>query len=302
LILVLSPDWQTLCLARLMLGIGIGLATSTGNAYMTELFGTDHIRNAAFIVTSATSLGFGSGALATGVSLALAGPTTFPWSFAALLALAPIMVLAVMYLPKLDNPRPVSPIRLPAFPKGTWPYGIAIGLAWSATGFTIAVIPLELAARNLQGWTGLVIFLSNFIGFLCQPLARRIHNPTALMLGCLLVPMGFLLLCIGTLWGILPLVLIGAGITSSASYGFTYLGGLAEVSAQAAENRARATAGYFIYAYVGFSIPVILSGIIADSAGLPTALWSYLLYLVVGSALLAFALKRISPNKLATTQ
>jgi MFS family permease len=289
-LLVWMPTWPAFCVARFMIGIGIGLATSTGNAYMAELFGADRVRTAALCVTSATSLGFGSGALATGVSLALGGATTFPWSFAFLLLAAPVMIMIVLALPRVDRPKPVSPLRLPAFPTGTWPFGLAIALAWSATGVTIAVVPLELAERGLHGWTGLVVFLSNFVGFLCQPLARRTANVTALMVGCALIPLGFLLLCLGTVQGVLPLVLLGAGITSSASYGFTYLGGLAEVSATSAAERARATAGYFVYAYVGFSIPVILSGLIADTAGLPAALWSFFLYLAGGNALLALIL------------
>lgn len=291
-LLAWSPNWQMLCVARFMLGVGIGFATSAGNAYMAELFAPDRVRTAALTVTSSTSLGFGSGALATGISLALEGATTFPWSFAALLVLAPLVIVVVLALPRVDTPRAVSPLRLPAFPHGTWPYGIAIALAWSATGFTIAVVPLELAARGLHGWTGLVVFLSNFVGFLCQPLARRTNNATALMFGCGLIPLGFLMLCLGAIWGMLPLVLVGAGVTSSASYGFTYLGGLAEVSAASGADRARATAGYFVYAYVGFSIPVILSGLVADSAGLPTALWCFFVYLVTGNALLALILQR----------
>lgn len=293
-LLAWSPNWSTLCLARFMIGVGIGLATSTGNAYMAEMLGADRVRTAALWVTSATSLGFGLGALATGISLALDGPTTFPWSFVALIAIAPLLTLLVMLLPKVDTPRAVSPLRLPTFPAGTWPYGIAIALGWSTTGFTIAVVPLELAARGLHGWTGLVVFLCNFVGFLCQPLARRLPNSTALLIGCALIPLGFLLLCLGAIWGILPLVLFGTGLSSAASYGFTYLGGLAEVSAKAGSDRARATAGYFIYAYVGFSIPVILGGLIADGAGLAAALWSFLAYLTAGNALLAIIMRRIT--------
>ena len=70
----------------------------------------------------------------------------------------------------------------------------------------------------------------------------------------------------------ISLVLLGAAITSGASYGFSYLASLAEFSLRAPDNRARATAGLFVYAYAGFSVPVIASAALADKYGLLTAM------------------------------
>lgn len=271
-LLAVSPNWESLVLARIMLGISTGLATTAGTAYMTEITGAGDARRAALIVTSATSLGFGGGALATGVSLGLQGTTLMPASFVALLIVAPVLALITFKLPRVDVPKRVSPLRLPVFPAGTWVFGIAMALAWSTTGMTIAVVPLELKAHGLGGWTGLVIFLSNFIGFLCQPIARKMSNPKALALGFLLVPLGFLVLMAGVWSGSLILVLAGTGITSAASYGFTYLAALSEFSIKAPDNRARAAAGLFVYAYAGFSLPVIASGALADMFGLLVAM------------------------------
>lgn len=271
-LLVLSPSWSRLVAARVLLGIGTGLVTTSGTAYMTELLGTTRARTAALLVTSATSLGFGGGALATGISLGLQGPTWMPASYIALFATVPPLVILALRLPSVDTPRPVSLLRLPVFPKGTWVFGAAMTLAWSTTGMTIAMVPLELAARDLGGWTGLVIFLAIFIGFLCQPLARRMGNGIALALGFILIPLGFLLLLAGVWLQQLVLVLIGTCTTSASSYGFTYLAALAEVTARAPQDRARATAGLLIYAYMGFSLPVIASGAVADALGLLPAL------------------------------
>ncbi|WP_039018123.1 hypothetical protein [Halocynthiibacter namhaensis] len=70
----------------------------------------------------------------------------------------------------------------------------------------------------------------------------------------------------------MSLVLIGTCITSAASYGFTYLASLAEVSERTPDERARATAGLFVYAYFGFSLPVIACGVLADRFGLLVAM------------------------------
>jgi len=271
-LLVQVPSWTSLVIARFLLGIGTGLATTAGTAYMAEILGADRAKNAALIVTSATSLGFGGGALATGISLSVQGPTLLPASYIALFVAAPVLAVIALGLPRIDKPRPVSLLRLPVFPAGTWMFGAALALAWSTTGMTIAVVPLELAANNLGGWTGLVIFLAIFVGFLCQPIARRMTNDRALALGFVLIPLGFVVLLVGVWLKFLAMVLVGTCITSAASYGFTYLASLAEVSLRAPEDRARATAGLFVYAYFGFSLPVIASGALADMLGLLSAM------------------------------
>lgn len=277
LLLVAAPSWTSLVVARLLLGVGTGLSATAGTAYMTEILGEDRARNAALIVTSATSLGFGGGALATGISLGLQGPTLLPASYILLFIAAPLLAVIAICLPRVDHPKRVSILRLPVFPKGTWVFGAAMALSWSTTGMTIAVIPLELAANGLGGWTGLVIFLAIFVGFLCQPIARRMTNDQSLALGFILIPLGFLVLLAGVWQHLLILVLIGTCITSAASYGFSYLASLAEVTLRAPRDRARATAGLFVYAYFGFSLPVIASGALADMLGLLSAMIVFLL-------------------------
>lgn len=293
-LLVQVPSWTSLVIARLLLGVGTGLATTAGTAYMTEILGEDRARNAALIVTSATSLGFGGGALATGISLGVQGPTFLPASYIVLFVVAPLLAVIAFGLPRVDRPRPVSLLRLPVFPSGTWMFGAAMALAWSTTGMTIAVVPLELAENDLGGWTGLVIFLAIFVGFLCQPIARRMTNNRALALGFVLIPLGFLVLLAGVWLKVLAFVLVGTCITSAASYGFTYLASLAEVSLRAPGDRARATAGLFVYAYFGFSLPVIASGALADMLGLLSAMIAFAIAQIAVTAIIVTLWKRHS--------
>ncbi|MFV1638006.1 MULTISPECIES: MFS transporter [Phaeobacter] len=291
-LLVQVPSWTSLVIARFLLGIGTGLATTAGTAYMTEILGAERARSAALIVTSATSLGFGGGALATGISLGVQGPSLLPASYIALFVAAPVLAVLVLALPRVDTPKPVSVLRLPVFPAGVWVFGAAMALAWSTTGMTIAVVPLELAANDLGGWTGLVIFLAIFVGFLCQPIARRMTNERALALGFVLIPLGSLVLLAGVWLKVLAFVLIGTCITSAASYGFTYLAALAEVSLHAPDDRARATAGLFVYAYFGFSLPVIASGALADRLGLLSAMIVFASVQIVVTAIIVMLWQR----------
>jgi len=298
-LLVYAPSWTSLVVARCLLGVGTGLATTAGTAYMTEILGVGRAKNAALIVTSATSLGFGGGALATGISLGIQGATLLPASYIVLFIAAPILAVVALVLPRVDRPKHVSLVRLPVFPTGTWMFGAAMALAWSTTGMTIAVIPLELAANDLGGWTGLVIFLAIFVGFLCQPIARRMTNDRALALGFVLIPLGFCVLLIGVWLKLLVFVLIGTCITSAASYGFTYLASLAEVSLRAPHDRARATAGLFVYAYFGFSLPVIASGALADVLGLLMALAVFAVVQVTVIAIITMTWKRRFASSIA---
>ncbi len=71
---------------------------------------------------------------------------------------------------------------------------------------------------------------------------------------------------------LLPFVLIGTCITGAASWGFTYVASLAEVPRRVPHDRARATAGLFVYAHLGFSLPVIASGTLAETFGLLAAM------------------------------
>lgn len=272
LLLILSPGWPELVMARGLLGVGVGLATTSGTAYMTELMGEPRAKQAVLMVTSATSLGFGGGALATGLSLVAQGQSFAPMSFWGLLLTVPVLALAFMGLPRAWASNHVSMLRLPIFVRGGTQYSIAMGLSWASTGMTIAVVPLLLNHQGLDAWSGPMIFLALFVGFLCQPLARRMPNPSALRLGFCLIPMGFACLLAGAALQSIELMLLGTGLTSASSYGFTYLASLSEISLLAPENRARATAGLFIYAYSGFSIPVIAAGALADWIGLVPAM------------------------------
>ena len=60
----------------------------------------------------------------------------------------------------------------------------------------------------------------------------------------------------------------------------------------AGTEQARASAGYFLMAYMGFSIPVIFTGLIIDKYGAAIAFYAFGLFLVLG-ALILFASKSV---------
>ncbi|WP_083253574.1 MFS transporter [Pandoraea sp. ISTKB] len=294
----LTLRWPTLVAlggARACYGLATGLVAGSGTAYMTELYGEreDAATRGAALVAAATSLGFGTGALVTGVCLIVAPSMLPPASLWAYLPFAFVAALAVAALPAPARHPNVPWLRWPVLAPGTVPLGVAILLAWAAVGVVIGVVPSALAAHGHAAWAGFATFFVVSTGLLFQPAARRMAPVRAVRVGLILVPLGFVVLALGVVYVNLPALLVGAIIASSACYGFTYLGGLAAVNAAVAPAlRARAAAGYFLFAYFGFSVPVVTSGWLADHFGMPVALALFTAALIAGSVALAISLRR----------
>lgn len=291
-LLVIYPNWVSLFFARVLLGIGTGLITTAGTAYMSELMAGDASLRAPVIVTSATSLGFGSGALATSISIKFQGETLLPVSFIIFFVIALTVILLMKTMPPTLRRREVSLFRLPFYPVNTAVYGLAMAAAWATTGMIIAVIPLELARLKLSEYSGLVVFLAIFVGFLCQPVAKKCSKENALSTGMIMTALGFLVILSGAWTASVSLILIGTGITSASSYGFTYLSSLSAFSLMAGNEKARATAGLFVYAYIGFSLPVIASGALADKYGLEPAITIFSAFQIVTVVLILLLIRK----------
>jgi predicted MFS family arabinose efflux permease len=115
-----------------------------------------------------------------------------------------------------------------------------------------------------------------------QPFIRKKFQPkTSLKLGFAIIPFGFGLVILGSYLGVLPVVLLGTAFIGSAAYGFSYQGGLAIIADLGGDQKARAVSGYMFFGYVGFGIPAILLGFLADSIGIIASLLVFELLIVV---------------------
>lgn len=301
LLMLLAPSLETLGVARLFLGLGTGLASATATAYMGELMAGSDSSRAANWVTASTSLGFGLGAALTSLFL-LAGPSLTPGSFHLQLLLAFIAIVLVWRLP---DPRPAqrtAMLRLPCYPAGSLAYGFAILLAWACVGLVIALLPGILRQHGLSAWSGFSTFCVISCGLLFQPMARRLPSAQATLLGLAILPCSYALLAWGADSGALLAVLFGAVAASSACYGFIYLGGLAAVNQLAGSEKTRASAGFFLLAYMGFSLPVIFTGLLSDALGSQRALVLFGIALLLGCLAVACVLLRGLRNARLATQ
>ncbi len=294
LVLALEPSVPGLALARMFQGLAMGCITAAGATWAAELAGgsPEAARRGAAVVAVGTAGGFGLGGLATMLALLWYPGDMLPFTFPLHLAVLALLAWPVALLPEtLAAPRGAR-LRLPAFPRGTLATTLAIVPAWGVTGTLLTAVPAALAAQGYPGagpWTACAMMLT---GAGLQLLLRRVTPRRSVLagLGCLCVGAG--LVFWGTAFGLLWPLPLGAVLTGAATYGLVYLGGLAAAAEAAGPERARATAGYFVVAHLGFGGVPALVGLAMDHFGRGAALLGLWLALVATALVLALAIRR----------
>ena len=282
-LMIVHPTIYTLFVTRILQGVGVGLITGTGTAYISALMPQNPEQVAAY-VSLTTALGFSSGALLTNGAL-LIERSLVPFSYWVSFVLILGCLGLVIGIPEQPTTKG-SLVRLPIFPTGTLCAGFAIALAWSLAGIVGVILPIQLIQYGLPNGSGPMLFIFVITGVLFQPLAKRLNARRSLQLGCVLLVGGYIVFTCGAWLGVLNLVLAGIAIAGVACYGFTYLGGLAEVVRHSGNQSARATSGYFTCAYLGYGIPVVLIGFLAERFGIMNTLFGFGAILLVCNALL----------------
>ena len=287
-LMMFYPYTRALAVARLLLGVGTALMAATATAYMIELIGSSDTGRATTWVTASTTIGFGLGPALTTVSL-LFYETEQPASFFLMLISAFLSIVLVWRLPETAHGRSNklgSMLKLPYFNREVIWYGGGILICWATTGLVLSIIPSVLATHGLAKYAGISSLLAISCGLFFQPMARKLNPQVSCKLGILILLPAYALLAWGALHANLPVILLAAFLASSSCYGFVYLGGLSGVTRSAGTEQARASAGYFLMAYMGFSIPVIFTGLIVDQYGAAIAFYAFGLFLVLGALML----------------
>ncbi len=283
------PNIYALFVTRVLQGVAIGLITGTGTAYLSALM-PQKSTSVAAIVSLTTALGFSSGALFTNVVL-LYQDSLVPVSYWVIFFLLLGSIGLSIQLPEQPTFKEKL-IRLPSFPKGTISAGIAIALAWSLAGIVGIILPEQLQQYGLPNWSGPMLFIFVISGVLIQSLARKLKARRSLQLGSILLIIGYLTFTCGAWLNVLGLVIAGVAIAGTACYGFTYLGGLAQVVKIGGSQSARVTSGYFVCAYLGYGLPVILIGFLAENLGTINTLFGFGAILTISNILLILNYQR----------
>lgn len=293
---LIVPGLVALGMARFLLGIGTALTSAVAPFYMHSLLNGQDSSRATKYVTTSTALGFGLGAAVTSLFIFHTPSVTPPslWLYLGVCASALVVVSTLKNT--APHPNKSAMLRLPSYPSGTLGYGLAILLAWATVGLVIAILPSTLNQHGLTAWSGFATFGICSCGVLFQPWARALAPVHATLLGLVILPLAYALIVWGAVQGTLAVVLLGAVAASSACYGFIYLGGLSGVLKTAKASPTQASAGYFLMAYIGFSLPVITTGALIDAVGHTAALIIFGLALFIG-AIVNISLLLISQAK-----
>lgn len=277
-----EPTLYKLLATRVLQGVSIGLSLASGTAYLVELGLST--RAVARANGAAVSLGLASGALLTTTFDVVGTPRLSPPSYAIVAFATFVCLLATLPLPASPKLRGASIVRVPLLSRHTLPFGGAIFASWSLTGVILASGPLQLAAMGSAEWSGWLVFLAIATGLFVQ-LTTEVREPQrSLRLGYGVLMLAVLLLWAGVHRRSLLLLLVAAALSGLSSFGFTYLGGLTGTLQAGQHARARALAGYYLLGYLGFGLPCVAVGLVAERVGLELSLLGYAL--VAGAILL----------------
>jgi hypothetical protein len=293
-----AGDVTVLLVARLLQGIATGAALTTLGAALVDLKPPHAPARAGLINSLAPIGGLAIGALGTGVLVQYApSPTHFVWAL--LLAGMALAAVVVARIPETSARRPGAVASLA--PKLAVPdrlRGDLIALlpilvaSWAIAGLYLSLGPSVAAgvfglSNHLVG--GLVVTLLCGTGAISSFLLRKVNPKTVLLLAGSLLTVGSVVSVAGLEIGS-PLVAALGAVISGVGFGASSLATLGALAVLAAPHeRGELFAVVLTIAYIAFSVPAVIAGFAATSAGLHlTALVYGLVVALLGlTALLA---------------
>jgi MFS family permease len=272
-VFIFEPSLAGLIVARIISGISVGLTTATATAYLAELHAVARPeagpRRAEVVAIAANLGGIGIGPLVAGL-LAQFAPAPLRLPFIAFGAALMLLALAVAASPEtaIAAERPAyrpQRIAVPASQRRTFFAATTAGLAaFALFGVFNSLVPSFLAGTlhdASHATAGAVAFAAFAAGALAQIAQVRVDNRALLRRSVPTIVLGLGLLTAG-MWVPSLLLFIVGGVVSGAGGGMVFKGALVTAAATApAGSRAEVLAGFFLGAYVGLSIPVVVLGL-----------------------------------------
>jgi nitrate/nitrite transporter NarK len=269
-----------LYIGRILSGLGIGIASGTGNAWLAELVDKDDKTRAAIIGTSTNFLGLGFAALLSGL-LAQYGPWPLHLSFVVYLLI--LCAAAALVWFTHETVQNTDPRRLEIRPKLSLPREIrAHFVAPAITGFGLmalvgfyaalmpSILSNDLHIRNHTAAGALLFELATVVAVVIvatQKLESRISMMWSL---ALMIPAAAAVAAAqisGSLW-----VMLATTAVVAVSAGLGYRGSLQVVNQIApADRRAAVVSGYFVCCFTGNALPVIGVGVLSSFTDMTVA-------------------------------
>lgn len=264
---------------RVLSGVSAGIFTTTATVTLVELATAHRREQATLAATAVNILGLAFGPLLAG-ALAAWAPAPLHLPFVAnLVALIPAAI-GVWLMPETLRVRHRTRLRpeLPTVPqeaRGVFvPAAIAIFAAFAVFGLLTAIEPGFLATllhRTHPALAGVVV-CSMFVGSVVGQVGlARFSGPLALPTGCAVLIVGLAGIAGALVTASLPVLILGT-VVIGVGHGLSFRNGMAAITASTpADRRAGAVSAFFVIAYTGISIPVVLVGVATARWGLRTA-------------------------------
>ena len=293
LMFIAADSAATLIAARAVQGFATGLATATLGAAIMD---TDRSRGP--VLNSITAfVGLTAGSLGGGALVTYA-PDPLQLVYAVLLALSAAEALLLWYMAETVTPKPGALTSLRphiSVPARAWralvqvtPVTIA---SWALGGFYFSLMPSLI--RVATGVTspfvgGLVVSALTFSGAIAVLSLRNASARRILSGGIPALVAGVAITLAGVQMQRVSLMLIGT-VIAGIGFGAAFSGSMRTVMPHAeAHERAGLLSAFYVEGYLSFSLPAILTGLVAPIAGLPLAADVYgavVIVLALGSLL-----------------
>jgi MFS family permease len=265
----ISPSLEVLLVARVISGLGAGIAVPTATAYLLDLLndGTspDGAKRAAILATAANLGGFALGPVLCGL-LAEYAPRPLSTTYIVLFVVLAVSILPLLRLPETRERQPVTPAVfvprfrvMPEHRAAVLAAGFAAFAGYAVIGLFGAMAPVILrevfAQTDKLAGAGLVggVFGAAALAQVLLFAASRRLQPSLGLAGVLV---GLVLTTIGVL-GTIEVCFILGGVIAGGGAGLLARAGVATVARVDPE----AVSTFFIIAFLGFAVPVVLVGL-----------------------------------------
>jgi hypothetical protein len=265
-----------LAVARILTGLGIGIASGTGNAWLAELVGEENKTRAAMIGTSSNFLGLGLAPLMSGL-LAQDAPAPLQLSFIIYLAIL-VALAALVWCTEESVERPelgtidLRPkLALPAEIRGQFVAPAITGFGLMAlVGFYAALMPGILSQDlhiSSHAAAGALFFELAAVTALVIVATQQLASRTAMISSLALMIPAAGAIAAAKLSASLGVMLAATAVVAVAT-GLGYRGSLQVVNEIAPEDqRAAVVSSFFVCCFTGNALPVIGVGVLSAFTG-----------------------------------
>ena len=272
---ILAPDVGWLFVGRVLSGLSAGLMTGTATAALTETARAGAGRRASLVSTTANMGGLGLGPLVAGLLAQYAPePTVLP--FVAQLGLVAVAGLGLLIVPETVRERSALSLRFRGLgiPRDGRAEFLAAGFAgfaaFSLLGLFSALAPTFLGGvlhDTSHATAGAVVFLAFAVGAGTQLAGSRLPSRPVILSGLAVFLAALALIVAGLSAASMPLFLAGT-VVSGVAVGLVFMGSLAVANRLApAQTRGQVISTYFVFAYLGLTVPVIAVGFASQAFG-----------------------------------